>query len=322
LAALDGDDARVEVLLGRLVARDSDDVFAYLALAKLYRGRGEVGRAIGLHQTLALRRDLSPAMRVRALSELAADFRAGGYLRRAIASYEEVLEHDRRDEVALEALAELLPESGEHAQGLVMRRRLARVRGERDYPGESAALLRMAEATLAQKRPDVARRIVKRAIRRDSDNAAAYILLGEIEVARGKRPKALAAWRKALEVGGGAPEIYASLGEVFGLGEHGEEWEALLRERLAAAPGDAEARLALARHRATQGEDDDAVAELRRALDERPDWLAAHLALGRTLLSLGREMDAVKGYAELLALLDDAPESPAASQRSASEEEQ
>jgi hypothetical protein len=33
-------------------------------------------------------------------------------------------------------------------------------------------------------------------------------------------------------------------------------------------------------------------------------------------------MDAVKGYAELLALLDDAPESPAASQRSASEEEQ
>jgi lipopolysaccharide biosynthesis regulator YciM len=304
LAALDGDTDRVEALLGQMVARDSDDVAAYLALARLYRGRGEVGRAISLHQTLALRRDLTSSMRLMAISELAADFRAGGYLRRAVASYEEVLEYDRRDERALEALSALLPETGEHAQGLVMLRRLARVRGSRDFRAESAALVRMASASVVRGRPDVARRILKRAIRRDARNAAAHLCLGEIEAARGKRSRALNAWRRALEIDGGSRDVYARLEIALPARDHADEWVAFLRERLSSSPGDTDARLELARHLSERGEADEAVAELRRARGEAPDRLETHLELGKALLSMHRDMDAVKGYGELLAVLE------------------
>ena len=69
----------------------STAVEAHLALGRLYRMRGEVGRAIRVHQNLLLRSDLAREHMQTALEDLAEDFRQGGFLQRAIASYEEVL---------------------------------------------------------------------------------------------------------------------------------------------------------------------------------------------------------------------------------------
>ena len=81
-------DAAQEILAG-VVRRNSDEIDAYLALARVYRLQGEIGRAIRIHQNLLLRRDLDEEQRTLALAGLAGDFRQGGFLRRAIAGYEE-----------------------------------------------------------------------------------------------------------------------------------------------------------------------------------------------------------------------------------------
>jgi lipopolysaccharide biosynthesis regulator YciM len=305
LAAIEGDGQRVEQVLAQIVRANSNDIDAYLALARLYRERSEVGRAISIHQTLVLRSDLESEQRIFALGELAADFHAGGFHRRAIASYEEVLEHDRRSSRALGALVELLTETGEHARALVMLRRRARVEGRRDDRGEAALLVAMGVAKKNEGRSDMARKAAKRALRRDRECAAAYLLLGDLEAERGRNAKALVAWSKLAELDDApAEEVYPRLEGAFASLGRSAEFEALLRARLAAIPSDCAARMALARHLAERGDADDGIAELRRVLDFEPSHAGAHLALGKLLLSLHREVDALKEYASLLTRLE------------------
>src|SRR5262247_1976826 len=108
LAVLARDLERAEALLSEVVRRDAKAVDPYLALGRLYRRRGEVGRAIRIDQNLLLRSDLSPEQTLAALEDLAEDFRQGGFLQRAVASYEELLARDSRHRGALRALVTLL----------------------------------------------------------------------------------------------------------------------------------------------------------------------------------------------------------------------
>ena len=73
LAVLGRDLQSAEQLLARAVRLDSQDTEAWLALASVYRQRGEVGRSIHVHQNLLMREDLDDAERLRVLTELAAD---------------------------------------------------------------------------------------------------------------------------------------------------------------------------------------------------------------------------------------------------------
>ena len=71
-------------------------------------------------------------------------------------------------------------------------------------------------------------------------------------------------------------------------------------KRLESEPGDAVARVALARHLGARGDAEDAIGELRRVLSRDPDASEARILLGRLLLADGRDSEAVKAYAELL----------------------
>lgn len=304
LAVLAANYDEAERLISEAVQADSEDVEPYRALARLYLLRGEVGRAIRIHQNLLLRRDLPPGQRNAVLAELAEDFRQGGFLKRALASYQELVEHEPRNAAALRALAELLSETGEHAQALAVARRLARVEG-RDPAGESRLQLRLARAEHAEGRHDVARRAVKRALRRDPDNADARLLLGELEAERGRSKAALAAWRELARRGGvRAVEVHPKLEASFAAVDRARDYETFLRGLLEERPDDAVARMALSRTLASRGETDSAILELRRAIDTHPRELPPRLALGRLLLDSGRDADALKAYDELLAWLE------------------
>ncbi len=58
LATLDRDLDRAEELLSRAVRIDSSGVEPFVALGRLFRMRGEIGRAIRIHQNLLLRPEL------------------------------------------------------------------------------------------------------------------------------------------------------------------------------------------------------------------------------------------------------------------------
>ena len=220
----------------------------YLALARVFRLRGEVGRAIRVHQNLLLRGDLREAERCLALRGLAEDFRQGGFLGQASEAYEELLAQRPRDRAALRALVRLHRDARRPERALELARRLHRGdRSAQEARREEAALqLEVAELAHAEGRADEARRALRRALRRDPASAAAHALRGELEVERGRSKRALAAWRRALELDRRrGPELLGKLRSAFAALGRAADYEPFLRERLRERPDDGDARLEL-----------------------------------------------------------------------------
>lgn len=308
LAVLARDLERAEALLSEVVRRDANAVDPYLALARLYRARGEIGRAIRIDQNLLLRSDLSPEQTLAALEDLAEDFRAGGFLQRAVASFEEVLARDARHRGALRALVTLLASLREYPRAIELARRLAKLRrpgDPDDAPDEAELWLQSAHSARAEGRSADARKALARALRRDKKRVAPWILLGELEAERGKSKAALAAWSRvpALDRRAG-PKVYPRLEALYGSLGRGREFEALLARLLQERPDDPHAQLALAQALAARDEADEAIAVMQRLLEKDPDALDVRVALGRLCLAEARDADALKGFAELLDALE------------------
>jgi len=304
-SVLEGDLDAAEDLLSRAVRIDSDQVDAYLSLARLYRLRGEIGRAIRVHQNLLLRKDLRSEHRDEALLGLAGDFRKGGFLQRSIAAYEELLARRPGDQNALRALARLRADVRDYRRALELQRQLIRSEGRDGRAEEAQLLVEMAEAAHAEGKSDDARRALRRALRKDPRCVRAWIQLGTLEAERGRSKRALVAWRKVPELDrrSGA-EVYQRLEATYAAIGRAREFEDYLRQLLEARAGDVDASLALARALSARGETDAAVAELRAVLERDAENLQAHAVLSRVLLAEGSEADAVKELGELVEVLE------------------
>jgi lipopolysaccharide biosynthesis regulator YciM len=305
LATLDRDLDLAEDLLVQAAHIDSSGVEPFLALGRLFRMRGEIGRAIRIHQNLLLRSDLTPAQRIAVLADLAADFRQGGFLRRAIASYEEVASREPKNREALRSLVRLLADVREFPRAIEVARELARLEGRKRAPAEAGLHVEMAVAARAEGRNDDARKAAKRAIRKDRNLVRAWIVLGELEVERGRNKAALAAWARVPEIDSrSGPLVYPQLESAYAALGRPRDYEKLLRDVLEQHPEDDDTRLALARTLAARGEIDVGLNELRRLLARAPDHLESRAAVGRMLLAEGRDAEACKALGELLDALD------------------
>jgi lipopolysaccharide assembly protein B len=91
-------------LFERIADNDNDRFETQLALGNLFRRRGELDRAMKLHQDLSVRPMLSTEQRAMALLELGEDFVRAGLLDRAEALFDELLQIDAQSAPALKHL--------------------------------------------------------------------------------------------------------------------------------------------------------------------------------------------------------------------------
>ncbi len=82
----DQSDKAVDVFI-ELLQVDSETIDTHLALGNLFRSRGEVDRAIRIHQNLIARPNLTIDQRNLALQQLAKDYMAAGFFDRAEKKY-------------------------------------------------------------------------------------------------------------------------------------------------------------------------------------------------------------------------------------------
>jgi len=303
---ISGDDVAAEADLTRYVKRHGDEVEAYLGLAEVYRMRGEIGRSIALYQNLNLRNDLDGEQRVAVLAGLGLAFEAGGYGARAIASFEQVLEREPDHPAALAGLARELPDQGDFERALVVERRRAKLRGERDRETEARLLTSIAGRRLEEDRHDVARHAARRALKADRSQADASLVLAAIEAAA-KRPKReVGHLVDALDAAPGrARDIVPRLERAWpdGRGRRGD-WIGFLRDA-ATRHGDEPALVdALARALVDAEKSDQALEVIRAGLVRWPADDALRMRLGRTLLDLGRYDEALTAYESTLDLLE------------------
>jgi len=116
-------DKAVDVFI-RLLKVDSDTVETHLALGNLFRRKGEVDRAIRIHQNLMARTQLDPLHRLAALSALAQDYLKAGMLDRAERLFLE-LSIDKNYQVqSLEYLMKIYQQEREWTKAIEVARQL------------------------------------------------------------------------------------------------------------------------------------------------------------------------------------------------------
>lgn len=280
---------------------NSDTVETYVALGNLFRSKGEFERAIRIRQTIILRPNLDPDIKLAALYDMGLDYRKGGLIERAISCFQDVVAGNPKRVDAYVQLASLFEEIKDWERAYQMQERIDALRGS-SRRNVLAHLIAEAGKALAESGDfNGAKMHLKQAINTDPGCIDAYLHLGDLNFRQGKVERAIDYWRRAAEIKPAFSFLaYRRLEEAAG--SDPPIAEEFLRECCARGK-DPYALMYLARHLAQRGERREATAALRRALDIDPDLLEARKLLGGLLLDEGLAQDALAQYRELLSRL-------------------
>ncbi len=118
----------------RMVRVDDKTIETHFALGSLFRRRGEVDRAIRIHQNIIARPDLAAEQRDQALLSLARDYLRAGLLDRAEKMFVQLSQGSRHQVEALEQLCRIYEQEREWQQAIDAGKKLE------DLSGQSLAL--------------------------------------------------------------------------------------------------------------------------------------------------------------------------------------
>ncbi len=162
-----------------LIKVDSDTIETHLALGNLFRSKGEVDRAIKIHQNLLARPNLDPEQRALALSELAADYMKAGLLDRAENLYKELLQIRPRNTEALRRLFDIYSVEKSWAAASEVAQRLQQLKDPESRVLLTHSLCEQAQQSLEQGNTRAARELLKQALDTDSQSLRAELLMIE-----------------------------------------------------------------------------------------------------------------------------------------------
>ncbi|MGC3965198.1 MAG: lipopolysaccharide assembly protein LapB [Rhodocyclaceae bacterium] len=173
---------------------DPQTIELHFALGSLFRRRGEVDRAIRIHQSLIDREDLTEEQRLQALDELGQDFLKAGLLDRAENIYRQ-LRDTPRQQVALKALLEIYQQEKNWTEAIETAKRLP----DRDshlWEQEVANFhCELAAVEFSRGQYDKAWQHTQDAFSVNRKCVRAAILQGDIFAAQGRDEDALEVWQ-------------------------------------------------------------------------------------------------------------------------------
>jgi lipopolysaccharide biosynthesis regulator YciM len=290
--------------LTKAAALNADALEVHMILGNLYREKGQVGKAITIHQTLLQRPKLSKLEHAYVLLCLALDYKKGGFVDRAAEAFNEVLQLDSKNEYALVNLQKLHEEQHQWSEAFDTRQRLSKL-ADVDDRMQNQAILAFLENEIgleAMRRKDYAEAVrrFEGAIDMDRRAVPAYLNLGDVRVLQGKEQDAAVTWERLIEV---APDrAYLAFDRLEALAVRlgtPERFTRLCRRLIEDSPQDWRARLALSQHLAARGRPREALDLLFAALVQNPHALGIHQAIWRALGQLHHEPALVDRYSEL-----------------------
>jgi lipopolysaccharide biosynthesis regulator YciM len=193
-------DKAIDVFL-RLAEVDSETVETHLALGSLFRRRGEVDRAIRVHQNLVARTNLSTPQRGYALYELGRDYMCAGLFDRAEGLFRELTELKVQQRRALRGLIEIYQQEKDWSRCLETAEQLQRISGETMAIEIAQYHCEMAEECLRDGNTAQARAHLLDAQAADRNCIRATMLQARMELAGGQPATAAMLYRLVAERG-------------------------------------------------------------------------------------------------------------------------
>lgn len=172
-------DKAVDVFI-RLLEVDSDTVETHLALGSLFRRRGEVERAIRIHQNIIARPSLAPQHRQQALLELGQDYLRAGVLDRAERLFLELVDVGERNQSSYRFLLNIYQQEKDWLKAVKIAQKLQNL-GESMETDIAQYYCELAELHLQQGQQQPALSHLKKAQNCDSVCVRASMLRAQIE---------------------------------------------------------------------------------------------------------------------------------------------
>jgi lipopolysaccharide biosynthesis regulator YciM len=225
-------DKAIEVFL-KLAEYNRDTVETHLALGNLFRRRGEVDRAIRLHQHLVSRPGLSDAMKTVALLELGEDYMRAGLLDRAEALFSDLVAMDAHAPSALRHLIAIYQHERDWHKAIEHARRLEVMTGENEAPMIAQFYCELADRSRQHGARAEARDYLRQAFDCQPDCVRAFMLTGRLQAEEGHHGEAVAAYEAAVNSDiAFTPEILPPLLNSYARSQQMERAEGFLRDML------------------------------------------------------------------------------------------
>lgn len=288
----------------RSVQINSDTVETYIALSNLYRSKGDFETAIRIRQGIILRPNLDKAIRLRAILDLGFDYRAGGFLQRAISTFKEALDNDPNNIEALDQLGKIYEDIHDWDNAFKTRKTISRL-----VKGEHKNVLAHYQTELGKVQErnnddEGAERSFKKAISIWHKCIDAYLHLGDMYSKRKDYKKALSVWKKIADI---EPQftflVYQRLEGAFSDFMNTKYIEDFLFDS-AYKNSHGFTHLYLAKYLYNNGDIEGAISKLNEAISLFPSFLDARKFMGEILLKEGRNEEALEAFRELLSKLD------------------
>ena len=169
-----------------LLTHDLETIETHIALGNLFRRRGELEKAIEIHESLIVRDDLNPQQHESAQFELGVDYLRAGLFDRAESIFQNLSDRENARKGALQQLLNIYQHEKEWLKAMECARQL---RGLGKVPkGESPAqfLCELAEESLCTDSDGAARQWLEEALREDPKCARASLLTAKLQMREGR----------------------------------------------------------------------------------------------------------------------------------------
>ena len=280
-----------------------DALEIHLLLGSLYREKGQVARAISIHQSLLQRPRLTRLEHAHVLLCLGLDFKRGGFVDRALEAFNEVIKLDPTNQYALLNIEKLHEDQHQWQEAYDVRRSIGAQAGAED--GRSQAILAFLENQMglqAVAHGDYPAAIARFQSAIDLDAASCRRTSTSATSTRARTR-----WRKRPASGSRcidhAPEraylTFDRLSVAYDKLGAPERFSQMCRKLILENPQDWRARLALARFLENRDDPTGSLELLFEALVHNPHALNVHQAIWQVLARLDFERTLVQRYVEL-----------------------
>jgi len=279
---------------------NSDTIETYVALGNLYRSKGDFDRAIRIRQNIILRPNIDEQAKLRALFDLGLDYRKGGFLNRALKTFQQVVQKTPSDVKALENIERICEELKDWEHAYDARQKLARLSKGDHHHILAHHLVEMGKSAQKEGELNSARSLFKKAISMHGECVDAYLLMGDLYFEKKEYKKGIATWKKAVEV---APRFtflaYRRLEGAYSKMKNIKPIGDFLKE-CTRTNADAFTHMAFARYLYNESDIEGALEQIQIALESAPALWEARKLRGEILLGEERQKDALADYRELI----------------------
>ncbi|HJL92821.1 MAG TPA: hypothetical protein QGF04_03460 [Woeseiaceae bacterium] len=191
-------DQAVEHFL-KMVRVDNTTIETHFALGNLFRKRGEVNRAIRIHQNIIARPDILDAQRNQAFYSLAKDYLHAGLLDRAEVLLKRLTDHSQYKMEALESLVNIYEQEQEWQKSIDTSKQLSKISKKPLDLQISHYVCELAEIAIEKYNYDEANNLVSSLNRIKNKTLRCDLVKARIAVSNGNKELAITIYQKIIE---------------------------------------------------------------------------------------------------------------------------